>query len=184
MFPHSIVVSLEPSSENFALLQKNTQPFSNIVPLNRALLGSSRTATLSDRGTGEWGLTLLSSTLERRQPTSVETVSAICIDDILSEYGVSGIDILKLDIEGSEKEVLSHSASWMPRVELLTVELHDRIVSGCSAAHDQATVGMRRVGQNGEKVISVRNDVALSQSSIEGRSIVPNDGESGRSRRQ
>ena len=45
------------------------------------------------------------------------------------------IDILKIDIEGSEKEVFQHGyADWLPKIKVLIIELHDRMVPGASAA--------------------------------------------------
>ena len=43
------------------------------------------------------------------------------------------IDIIKIDIEGSEKEVFAiHTDLWLPKTKTLIIELHDRIVPGCS----------------------------------------------------
>jgi FkbM family methyltransferase len=164
MFPESTIVSLEPSRENYALLQRNTAPFPNIVAVNKALLGSSRVATLSDRGTGSWGFTLLDRTLEDRELKPLHEVTGTTVEDILAEHSATGVDVLKLDIEGSEKDVLSHCDDWMPKVDVLVAELHDRIVEGCSAVHESATAGMMRVVQEGEKIITAR-EVRLASAS-------------------
>ena len=43
------------------------------------------------------------------------------------------IDVLKLDIEGSEKEVFEEGyENWLPKTKLLLVELHDKMKKGCS----------------------------------------------------
>jgi FkbM family methyltransferase len=162
MFPDAMIVSLEPSQENFALLKRNTAPYSNIVAINKALLGSSRVATLSDRGTGSWGFTLLDSTRENRDLTALYEVVGITVEEVLTQHSATGVDVLKLDIEGSEKDVLAHSSAWMPKVDLLVVELHDRIVEGCSEAHARATAGMIRIHQKGEKIITVREEISLA----------------------
>ena len=45
------------------------------------------------------------------------------------------IDILKLDIEGSEKEVFSAGfENWMPKTKVIIIELHDAMKPGCSRA--------------------------------------------------
>jgi hypothetical protein len=45
------------------------------------------------------------------------------------------IDILKLDIEGSEKEVFETGYEhWLPKINILIIELHDKMKKGCSRA--------------------------------------------------
>jgi FkbM family methyltransferase len=43
------------------------------------------------------------------------------------EHGIESIDLLKMDIEGGEKDVLEKSLGWIDSVDTMTVELHDRI---------------------------------------------------------
>ena len=50
----------------------------------------------------------------------------------MTDYSINEIDILKLDVEGAEKDIFSKNIDWIPKVKLLIVELHDRIVPGCS----------------------------------------------------
>ena len=60
---------------------------------------------------------------------------AVTIGKILKRSGYKEIDILKLDIEGSEKEVFSNDyEDWLSKVNILIIELHDRMKPGCSEA--------------------------------------------------
>jgi len=44
------------------------------------------------------------------------------------------IDILKLDIEGAEKNVFEKNfEKWLPKVKILIIEFHDRMIEGCSS---------------------------------------------------
>jgi FkbM family methyltransferase len=53
-------------------------------------------------------------------------VRAVTLEEFASGQGLGGIDVLKMDIEGSEVEVLdSCSDEFLGRVGQLTVELHD-----------------------------------------------------------
>ena len=45
---------------------------------------------------------------------------------------------MKIDIEGSELEVLNHHHSWIDDVNTIIIELHDRSQPGCSEALDKA----------------------------------------------
>ena len=49
------------------------------------------------------------------------------------EYNFPKIDILKLDIEGSEKELFeTNFEDWLPKTKILIIELHDAMKTGCS----------------------------------------------------
>jgi len=48
-------------------------------------------------------------------------------------------DLLKVDIEGSEKSMFEHCDAWIDRVRMIVVELHDRFMPGCQSAFESAT---------------------------------------------
>ena len=52
----------------------------------------------------------------------------------MAESGFDEIDLLKIDIEGAEKEVFGAPDvdEWLSKVKVLTIELHDRMKRGCS----------------------------------------------------
>lgn len=75
---------------------------------------------------------------------------------ILERFGISSIDILKLDIEGGEKKVLEDSHNWVDKVRVFVAELHDRIVPGCSDVFEIATGAFKLKNKRGEKVFASR----------------------------
>ena len=58
----------------------------------------------------------------------------------MSSFGLSHIDLLKVDIEGAEKEVFE-SANWLDRVSVIAVEFHDRFKRGSADAFLKANNG-------------------------------------------
>ena len=48
--------------------------------------------------------------------------------------------MLKIDIEGAEKELFADDnvQKWLPRVNVIAIELHDRMKHGCSYAFFKA----------------------------------------------
>lgn len=78
------------------------------------------------------------------------------IDSLMSDYDLARIDILKLDIEGGEKEVLECCDSWIESVDLIVAELHDRIVPGCESTFEKATQSFAQSYQSGEKMVAQR----------------------------
>jgi FkbM family methyltransferase len=130
-YPAARILAIEPESENFQLLQKNCAGLSNVMLMKAALWPVQRRLTISDNGAGEWAY----SVTEQSATESRNEVSAITMEDILRKLAVSRIDLLKLDIEGSERELFSTDAgAWLDRVEYIVVELHDRYRPGCAKA--------------------------------------------------
>jgi FkbM family methyltransferase len=155
MFPTAQVVTLEPSHENFALTSKNTAPFSNITALNLALMPIDGRFHLYDAGTGEWGFTAVEKLSD--DPTRpLHEIQGISVPTLLARFGKSGVDIVKLDIEGGEKGLLAGRPNWVGNTGLIIAELHDAILPGCREAFDQATVGMSISSTEGEKIMARR----------------------------
>ena len=52
---------------------------------------------------------------------------------MLKDYNIKEIDILKMDIEGSEYYVFDDSAnSWLEKTKIIIIEMHDRKVPWCT----------------------------------------------------
>ena len=156
MFPGATIIAIEPEDENFALLQENTKQNNNIITLNCALASCTGEQVLLDRNTGPWGYCL--SKADDAITSRRQTVKCRTLDDIVNEYSLDSIDILKLDIEGGEKDVLESSGGWIDLVRVLVAELHDRITPGCSRAFDKATAAFDSIKASGEKQIAYRSD--------------------------
>ena len=129
-FPQSRIISLEPDSDNFDLLVNNTKPYSNIIPIKCGLWDHDTFLQVIDEGHGNNAFTVKETT-----ETSAGAIKAVSIPAIMKEQKWDSIDLLKIDIEGSEKTVFEHNyESWLPFVKVLVIELHDRMVKGASSA--------------------------------------------------
>jgi len=65
---------------------------------------------------------------------------------LMQETQLNSIDLLKIDIEGAEKEVFE-ACDWMDNVQCLMIELHDRFKPGCSEAVAPSAKGFSRSEQ-------------------------------------
>lgn len=153
-YPDATVLTLEPSGENFALLTKNVAPFANIKPIKTAISSTKETIDLRDRGTGHWGLTIV-ETPEDNTASVIEKVDCLTVQDLLEQYGHGGIDIFKIDIEGGEYKLLSAQTDWIGNTGAICIELHDRIVHGCSQLYERSIAGRVNSKLDGEKYISL-----------------------------
>lgn len=130
-YPGARILAIEPDLSNVELLRKNVAPYPGVEVVHAAVWFESTTVGLDDRGdksgiqvrAGEGG-----------------SVRAMTIAEVLAMAGTSRVDILKLDIEGAEKELFEHDPAWLANVGVLMIELHDRFKPGCSKAVYSALV--------------------------------------------
>ena len=129
-FPNANIVAVEPEKENFQMLQKNTNSYSNISLLNAGIWDHNTFLSVVDEGKGNNAFTV------KEVPVNTENaIKALSVYEIMKQQDWSTIDILKLDIEGTEKNIFEKNyESWLPFVRVLIVELHDRMIEGSSEA--------------------------------------------------
>lgn len=121
-FPNSRIIALEPDEENCNAFRKNVRG-NNVDLLNMALWSHSRGVRIANPGDHACSLRV-----EDAKP-NVFVVPSITMDEIVRKFG--DVSILKLDIEGAEKEVFASGAQpWVERVGLIMVELHERYAPG------------------------------------------------------
>lgn len=151
-FPKAEIFAVEPEESNFEVLKKNTARFSQIKPIKAGLWHKNAYIKVLDVGQSKWGFMI-----EESSPDGCD-VQTITIDQILKQSKYDEIGILKLDIEGAEKELFSENYdSWLGKVNVLIIELHDRFKEGCGAAFYSAIkkYDFKRA-QRGENIILFR----------------------------
>jgi FkbM family methyltransferase len=167
-YPDAQIIAVEPDEQNFELLALNTAETTNVRALRAAIWAESGSASLTDPGDGAWGFRLReledanSIKDDSCADPSITSVPALTIADIIRDYGLEKIDLLKLDIEGSEKEVFTNAAPWIGYVEAICLELHDRFKAGCSRAFYKAVEDFPIELRRGEEVLVLREESLLS----------------------
>ncbi len=158
-FPEATIVSLEPSRENFAMLAMNVRDYPNVVALNMALGPIEGSTQLVDRGTGEVGYSTVRAPADAAAPSRLQEVAVTTVPDLMKRFEASGIDILKLDIEGAEHDLLMAQPPWLQSTRVVFAELHERIVLGCEAVFAAATADRKNSADDrGEKILSIHLD--------------------------
>ena len=134
-YPDAQIYCVEPEKENFRLLHYNTTFYDNIHLIKSAVWDKETFIKVLEEGRHPTDYMTIETTAD--DPAAMKTVT---ISKILAESGFDEIDLLKIDIEGAEKEVFSASDvdEWLSKVKVLTVELHDRYKHGCSDAFFKA----------------------------------------------
>lgn len=158
-YPSAKIIAIEPERSNFELLRENVAPYSQIVPVQAALWNKNEEINLVDPGLGKWGfMTEMKDSSEKLSGDTCHTVAAMTIDKIMKDFNLQKIDILKVDIEGAEKEVFSDTSSWIEKVDSLIVELHERMKAGCNRSFYYGSNGFDIEWMQGENVYLSRGD--------------------------
>lgn len=135
-YPNAKIIAIEPEASNFTLLKKNTENYPNVICLNCGIWSRKTRLSIEDTGDGLWAMV----THETDDDTNGKnTINAYSLTDIMSEYSLTHIDILKMDIEGSEKKVFSENYSqWLDKTRLIIIEFHDRMFAGTAKTFFEA----------------------------------------------
>jgi len=133
-YPNATVIAVEAEKSNYEVLVKNVIGLPDVHPLHNAIWSHNKNLGIHSTGYGEYGFIV-----NENEENEVESVKAITMDDIIEKYQLKKIDILKIDIEGSEKELFSGNfQSWLPKVRCIVIELHDWFKPGCASAFFKA----------------------------------------------
>lgn len=158
-YPNAKIIAIEPENENFKILQKNTCGYSNIQTIHAALWHQNGEIELFDPGLGNWGFMTSANKKSNTQEGVIRhKIRAITINKLISDQNIEKVDILKIDIEGAEKEVFSDTSAWINKVDSMIVELHERMKPGCTQSFQEGTKEFEYRWQQGENVfLSKRN---------------------------
>ena len=116
-FPDAQVVAIEPFPANAELCRRNLAPYGRRATVIEAAVWShSGRLALDHAGGNEWGV--------RVRATRAGEIGEIEAVDLPS-LGLSRIDLLKIDIEGSEANLFANGTDrWLPHVSNIAIELH------------------------------------------------------------
>lgn len=154
--PNAIIVGLEPAEDNFRLLQRNVQHDPHIIAFRKGLWSKECRLRVIPGPTNEAFRVVEVPNTEESYDVLGTTVHAI-----MRDFGVSEVDILKMDIEGAEYQVFSeNSESWMSKVKVYIFECPDNDRRGTTFAIFKA---LSKLNYNcfvhGENFVLIRDDV-------------------------
>jgi FkbM family methyltransferase len=148
LFPRAFVLAVEPDPANLEICKRNLAPYGDRVKVVEGAVWHSCGQLALSRGTfgdgREWA-----SQVRHAEFGETATVTAWDIPALLGMCPQNEVDILKIDIEGSETALFSKNAEqWLPRVHNLCIETHG---GECAQAVAEALAPYRyRAGKAGE----------------------------------
>ncbi len=126
-YPEARIICIEPESGNAAILKKNIRGKDSIQFLHKGLWSKSTFLKIIDINQSNWAFIT-----EEVADTEAYDVDAISVNELLDVSPEGVIDILKVDIEGSERTLFKENLEWLPNTKLIIIELHsDEIRKRC-----------------------------------------------------
>lgn len=150
-FNNPTIIAIEPENENYKLLVKNTQKYLNISALKSGVFDTDCDLNVIDIGEGEASYRLMPKPVEGK---IIQTILCRSINSLMKEFRISKIDILKMDIEGCEKEcLLSPDIGWLNKTKYFLLEIHERIHPGLTKQIFNLIPSSSTTSNNGEYTV-------------------------------
>jgi FkbM family methyltransferase len=126
-YPTARVVAVEPDPQNYALCCRNLSPFRGRATVINGAVWPERTSLVLVRGGfrdgREWATQVRPAAPAEGEVAQVEGYD---VATLIGLAGASEIDLLKIDIEGSERALFERDTEkWLPNIRNICVELHD-----------------------------------------------------------
>lgn len=157
-FPDAIVLAIEPDEQAFALIQKNCAGVDRIVPIHAALWSHDRGVSLGNSDAASWARTV---------SDSAGLTPSRTLETLLGSISNAQPLILKLDIEGAEREVCEASAEVVRAFPCILIEPHDFMLpgAGCLSPLFSAIAGKTMdTHLNGENLMFFNSGLSVPSS--------------------
>jgi len=117
-FPSCQVFAIEPDADNFSMLKRNVEHYSNVTAFNAGLWDTRTNLSILNPTQGAWARRV-------EEKTSGATVPSVTVPDLFDQSEKLRPLIVKIDIEGGETHLLRSHTEWMDDIPLVVFEAHD-----------------------------------------------------------
>lgn len=122
--PNAFIYSVEPEESNFNMLLKNLKSGiikQNIIPLHAAIDSEDGEASI------QINVLRYNSSIIAADKNSA-MVRTISMKTLCNRFSIERIDILKIDIEGTELRLFEGEINWLEKVKYLLIEFHSDVI--------------------------------------------------------
>ena len=118
-FPSTRVIAVEPFPDTFEVCRKNLMPYRNRAVLRQGAIWPYGGRVSLDPQEEEWA-----NRVNAAGNGEGETAEAVTMTSLVGAAG-GFVDLFKLDVEGSEREIFGHgSEEWLPYIRNMIIEIH------------------------------------------------------------
>jgi FkbM family methyltransferase len=157
-FPNAKILSIEPEPSNYIQLCKNIEinNLSNVTPIQAGVWYKETVLTpdLSFRDKSNW-----SFALKEANEYAADGIKVNSLSNFVSVAGWKHVDLLKIDIEGSEFDIFRNLSTWqhiLETVKVISIEVHEERGSIDEIEKILLQNGFH-LKKSGELLIGVRN---------------------------
>ncbi len=120
----SRIVSVEPVSSNFKILEQNIKQNGNITTIKAAVAAFD--GQLDIHLSHDTNHSMIAMNPLSGQTNAIEKVKAITLDSLFKDHSIDRVDFLKMDCEGAEYDILLNaSVETLEKINILSLEFHD-----------------------------------------------------------
>jgi hypothetical protein len=121
-------------------------------------------------------MTALRNSAECRKGNTRHMVLAMTVDRIMHDYQLDRIDVLKVDIEGTEREVFGDTTAWIGKADSIIIELHEHMKAACNRSfyagsrrfdHERIALIVERHSGSGLAIPTLRRDGATPMDTLQ-----------------
>lgn len=123
-FPNARFIAVEPSPKNILVLQKNLANVISKAEIVPAVVGDKIGMMLIDDNQVGYNVHIVDKKSVNTEGEEKTEVISLTMSKIMEDLAIERIDLLKMDIEGTEKKVLQAATDWLPKVQAMVIELH------------------------------------------------------------
>jgi FkbM family methyltransferase len=137
IYPEATIIAVEADKGNYHVMSENLKDYENVYLYQKAIWNKSTLLSIEDNGLDHWGYEV-----KENNTSNKNVVESISMDQLIKNHNIELIDLLKIDIEGSEHELFENNyENWLPRVKTIVIELHDQMRANCSKSFFKAISG-------------------------------------------
>ncbi len=159
-FPDAEFLCVEPDPRNLHLLERNLRTNAvrhTVVPAAVGAVPGTLNLRFGDNPTCS---ALESSPMHNLREST--TVKVTTVPQLLLNAGWATVDLVKIDIEGSEDEILAINNQWLAQVSALILEIHPNTTPEKIASYvNPYRFSLRRIGSGREPVYVATREVVL-----------------------
>jgi FkbM family methyltransferase len=162
-WPSAHVLAVEPDPSNFDLLRRNVAAHANIQPVQAAVGAEDGKVRIANTDAQEWA-----RRTERVSAEAPDAITSLSIQSLMALAPPPQVYqpfLIKIDIEGAEKDLFSRSREWISKFPILIIELHDWMLpgQGTSRAFLEAIAALDRDFIHfGENIFSIANPAKVA----------------------